>query len=102
MKEGDGTMLDNTLIVYLSDSGDGHHPSLKEWPVVLIGNLGGKLKTAGRYLRFPTYGAKGHRTMANLYCSLLHAAGKPRDKFGIADPGLKDLDQTGPLSDLLA
>jgi hypothetical protein len=102
VKEGDGTMLDNTLIVYLSDSGDSHHPSLKEWPVVLIGNLGGKLKTEGRYLRFPAYGGKGHRTMANLYCTLLHAAGKPRDKFGIADPCLKDLDQTGPLSELLA
>ncbi len=102
VKEGDGTMLDNTLIVYLSDSGDGHHPSLHEWPVVLIGNLGGKLKTAGRYMRFPAYGQKAHRTMANLYCTLLHAAGKPRDKFGVADIGLKDIDQTGPLSELLA
>jgi len=101
-KEGNGTMLDNTLIVYLSDSGDSHHPSLKEWPVVLIGNLGGKLKTGGRYLRFPKYQAKNHRTMANLYCTLLHAAGKPRDKFGVADPGLKDIDQTGPIADLLA
>jgi hypothetical protein len=102
VKEGDGTMLDNTLIVYLSDSGDSHHPSLYEWPVVLLGNLGGKLKTNGRYLQFPQYRAKAHRTMANLYCTLLHAAGKPRDKFGVADPGLKDVDQTGPISDLLA
>ncbi len=29
VKEGNGTMLDNTLIVYLSDSGEGHHPSLQ-------------------------------------------------------------------------
>jgi hypothetical protein len=100
--EGDGTMLDNTLIVYLSDSGDGHHPQLFEWPVVLLGNLGGKLKTNGRYLQFPNYGTKNHRTMASLYCTLLHAVGKPRDKFGIADPGLKDLDQTGIVSELLA
>lgn len=102
VKEGDGTMLDNTLIVYMSDSGDSHHPSLKEWPVVLIGNLSGKLKTEGRYLRFPKYQAKDHHTMANLYCTLLHAAGKPRDKFGIADSGLKDIDQTGPVAALLA
>lgn len=100
--EGDGTMLDNTLIVYLSDSGDGHHPNLHEWPVILLGNLGGKLKTAGRYLQFPAYGTKNHRTMANLYCTLLHAVGKPRDKFGVADPGLKDIDQTGTVADLLA
>ncbi|MCE9530883.1 MAG: DUF1552 domain-containing protein [Planctomycetes bacterium] len=102
VKEGDGTMLDQSLIVYLSDSGEGHHPNLREWPVVLIGNLGGKLKTNGRYLRLPQYGAKNHRTMANLYCTLLHAVGKPRDKFGIADPALKDIDQTGPLAELLA
>ena len=34
--------------------------------------------------------------------TLLHAAGKPRDKFGVADPGLKDVDQTGPIAELLA
>lgn len=100
--EGDGTMLDNSLIVYLSDSGESHHPNLYEWPVVLLGNLGGKLKTKGRYLEFPRYQAPQHRTMANLYCTLLHAVGKPRDKFGIADAGLKGIDQSGPLGDLLA
>jgi len=101
VKEGDGTMLDNTLIVYLSDSGDSHHPNLYEWPVVLLGNLGGKFKTEGRYLQFPNYNTKNHRTMSNLYLTLLEAVGKPRDKFGIADPGLKDTDQRGIISELL-
>ena len=73
-----------------------------QWPVVLIGNLGGKLQTEGRYLQFPNYGSKAHRTTANLFCTLLHAAGKPRDKFGVADPGLKDINQTGIVSELLA
>ncbi len=100
--EGDGTMLDNTLIVYFSDSGEGHHPGLSEWPVVLLGNLGGKLQTNGRYLEFPGYGQKGHRTMANLYCTLLHAVGKPTDNFGTPDVGLKDIDQTGVVAELLA
>ncbi len=102
VKEGDGTMLDNTLIVYLSDSGDGHHPQLHEWPVVLLGDLGGKLKTRGRFLQFPAYATKEHRTMANLYLTFLHAIGKPRDSFGVPDPGLKHVDQTGPLPELLA
>lgn len=100
--EGDGTMLDNTLIVYLSDSGESHHPSLYEWPVVLLGNLGGRLKTSGRYLEFPRYHAPQHRTMANLYCTLLHAVGKPRDAFGIPDVGLKGINQTGVVGELLA
>jgi len=102
IKEGDGTMLDNTVIVYLSDSGDGHHPNLLEWPVVVLGNLGSTLKVDGRYLQFPQYQSKQHRTMANLFLTLLHAIGKPRDRFGINDPGLKDLDQSGPIADLLA
>ncbi|MBY0459318.1 MAG: DUF1552 domain-containing protein, partial [Gemmataceae bacterium] len=101
VKEGDGTMLDNTVIVYLSDSGDGHHPNLREWPVVVLGDLGGKLKTRGRYLQFPAYGTKSHRTMANLYCTLLHAVGKPTDKFGVPDPGLKDVNQTGVVAELM-
>jgi hypothetical protein len=99
--EGTGTMLDNTVIVYLSDSGDSHHPTGKQWPVVLLGNLGGRLNTNGRYLDYPAYGRPGHRTLANLYLTLLHAVGKPQDTFGVPDPGLCDLDQTGPLTELL-
>ncbi len=99
--EGNGTVLDNTAILYLSDGAERHHSSCFEWPMVLIGNLGGRLRTDGRYLCWPKYGVKGHRTVANLYSTLLHAAGAPRDSFGDADPGLKDFDQTGPLSELL-
>ncbi|MCX8239189.1 MAG: hypothetical protein OSB05_10255 [Akkermansiaceae bacterium] len=30
--EGNGTILDNTLIVYLSDAAEKHHGSCLEWP----------------------------------------------------------------------
>jgi Protein of unknown function (DUF1552) len=99
VKEGDGTMLDNTVIVYLSDGAEGHHSRCWEWPMVVIGDMGGQLKT-GRYIDYPGYGQKGHRTTANLYVTLLHLAGSQRESFGIADPGLKDFDQHGPLSEL--
>ena len=102
IREGDGTMLDNTLIVYLSDSGEAHHPNLKEWPVILLGGLAGKLKPGGRYLQMPPYLAKKHRTLSNLYLTLLQAAGKPRDKFGMSDPGLRDIEQGGIISELIA
>lgn len=102
IREGTGTMLDRTLIVYLSDSGEAHHPNLKQWPVVLLGGMGGKLKPGGRYVQLPFYGAKKHRTLANLYLTLFHAAGKPRDKFGVPDTGLRDLDQDGVVRELLA
>jgi hypothetical protein len=99
--EGNGTMMDNTLVVYLSDSAEGHHPVCHEWPFVLIGDLGGRLKLGNRYLRYPWYGKPGHRTIASLYTSLLNAAGDPRKEFGIADSAIKDLDQTGPLAELI-
>ncbi len=99
--EGNGTMLDNTVIVYLSDGAEGHHSRCWEWPMVVIGDMGGALKT-GRYVDYPGYGRKGHRTTANMYLTLLHLAGATRDMFGVPDPNLKDLDRTGPLSELLA
>ena len=34
--KGDGTMLDNTVIVYLSDAAEAHHSRCGQWPFVLI------------------------------------------------------------------
>ncbi len=101
--EGDGNMLDNTLIVYLSKSGEKHHPrSREQFPFVTVGNVNGKLKT-GNYLQYASYNESEHRTFANFYTSLLHAANKPRDHFGDQDPNLDpSIDQTGPLHELLA
>lgn len=99
--EGDGTMMDNTLVVYMSDSAEGHHPVCQEWPFVLIGDLGGRLKLGNRYLRFPNYGQTGHRTIANMYASLLHAVGDPVDRFGVKDSAILDLDQDGPLAEIM-
>ncbi len=102
VKEGNGTVLDNTLIVYMSDFGDRHHPSYTQWPVVLIGNLGGKLKTNGRFLEYPRYGVKGHRTIGTLYQGLLHAVGDKREQFNNVDLALDKSATQGPLSDILA
>ncbi|QDU92683.1 DUF1552 domain-containing protein [Lignipirellula cremea] len=101
--EGEGAMLDNTLIVYLSENAGAHHSSCYEWPVVMLGNLGGRLAAGDRYLCFPQYGKPGHRTMANLYTTFLHAVGDQRERFGMKDPGLEGvLNQDGPLAELLA
>jgi hypothetical protein len=68
--------------------------------MVVIGNAGGRLR-AGRYVDYPGYGQKGHRTLANLYMTFLHAAGLPCDTFGMPDPNLADFDQQGPLAELI-
>lgn len=99
MPEGDGTMMDNTVIVYTSDAAGNHHADGKEWPFVLIGSLGKRLRT-GRFIEYPGYGQAGNRTINALYCTLLHAAGAPRDHFNL-EGGLKEIDQHGPLAELL-
>jgi hypothetical protein len=102
--EGDGTMLDNTIIVYVSDNSDKHHSSATEWPMVVLGNLGGRLNSRGRYLAYPRYGAAGHhQTIGNWLTTLCHGAGFPQDHFGQPDFALGKIEmQKGPLSELLA
>lgn len=100
--EGNGTMLDSTMIIYMSCSSGDHHCGGYDWPFVLLGGMSKKLKT-GRYIEYPKYGDKGHRTVGNLYLSLLEAAGtRISETFGQLDSGLKDLDLTGPLKELMA
>ena len=101
--EGDGNMLDNTVIVYVSDNSDKHHSTANEWPMVVLGNLGGRLKSNGRYLAYPGYGkANHHHTIGNWFTTLCHVAGTPVDHFGTPDFAIgKEKDQTGPLSELL-
>lgn len=99
--EGDGTMLDNTMIIYLSDTGEAHHSRRKEWPFIVVGGRGHKLKTAGRYLRYPKYGSSGHKTIGNWYNTILQANNGPaRNHFGQLDNQLKDLDLRGPLAEI--
>ena len=100
--EGDGTMLDNTVIVFLSDAGSKHHTGYENMPLLVLGNMRKAFKT-GRYLHYPTYNQPGHRTLANLHMSLLHAAGRPTDRYGDRDLGLSDsVNQDGPLDELMA
>ena len=114
--EGNGTMFDNTLIVFMSDGGNQQHTRLgANWPVALIGNLGGRL-TSGQVLSYPVSvretGDAGHQLMGKagdtnpvinaLYCTILHAIGKPRDTFN-RSPVAKDPPAAfGPLKELLA
>lgn len=101
--EGNGTMLDNTLIVYLSDSAEKHHGSCLEWPFVLLGGLGERFRpqVGGRYLQYPGYGKEGHRTIANFYLTLLQAVGQVQEQFGRLDLNLDPAWQRGPLAELL-
>lgn len=98
--EGDGTMMDNTLIVYTSCHGETQHSTGDRWPYLLIGDFGGQLRT-GRYLHLPISPHKSSRTVNAFYCTLLHAAGDKRDHFNL-DGRQKSLDRIGQLEELLA
>ena len=100
--EGDGTMLDNTVIVYLSDAAEAHHSRCWQWPFVLIPGKNTGLQ-GGRYLDFPHYMQDGHREIGNLYTTLLHAVGERREYFGVRDAMLKGAARgDGPLEALLS
>jgi hypothetical protein len=100
--EGNGTMLDNTMIVYMSDMADAHHSSRRNWPFILVGGGNHNLKTGGRYIRYPAYRQAGHKTIGNLYNTLLHSNGATiEDHFGQVDSQLQQLDLTGPLDEFL-
>ena len=69
IKEGDKTLLDNSMVMFTSDLRDGNRHDPKNIPVILGGKGGGKLK-AGQNVVF------GKETnLANLYLTMLHAQG---------------------------
>jgi hypothetical protein len=89
MPEGDGTVFDNTLIVWCTDISTGNTHSRRDMPYVLAGGCGGALKT-GRYLK---YAGDAHN---DLLVSICHAMGVDVSTFGNPDYC------TGPLSGLTA
>ncbi|MFK8114410.1 MAG: DUF1552 domain-containing protein [Rubripirellula sp.] len=95
--EGNGTMMDNTLIVYTSNNADKQHTTGANWPVMLLGNLDGAFKT-GCFTQLD-----GKRPINALYTSLLRAAGQNVDRFNMDDKMAKKFDvSNGPLKEVLA
>jgi hypothetical protein len=88
--EGDGSVFDSTLILWVNELGKGNTHSRKDAPYVIAGSAAGALAT-GRYLRFD-----GDRPHNDLLVSLLQAMGLPDTTFGNPDWC------TGPLTGLLS
>jgi hypothetical protein len=102
--EGDGTMFDNTMILYFPDNGETHHSQGTEFPFVVLSGKNARVNVRGRYIRLPNYGDAGHKTLGNWYTTLLNAHGNPVKHYGDPDPGLArfGLDQTGAIKQFLA
>jgi hypothetical protein len=77
VQEGERTLLDNSMILYLSSMMTGNHNN-DQLPVVLLGRGGGQIKT-GRIL---DYRNKPNRKMCSLYLSLMDKTGLRLESFG--------------------
>ena len=87
MKEGESSVLDNSMVLFGSALSDGNSHNPHKLPLVLGGRGGGRLAT-GQHLIY-----SDDTPAANLYVSMLDAFGAPVQRFA---------DSTGPLPGVLA
>jgi hypothetical protein len=87
IKEGDGTLLDHSLVLYGSNMGNSNQHLHYDVPHVLVGGAGGKIK-GDRHLAYAS------RTVptGNLLLSILNIFDERAAQFG---------DSTGPLEKLV-
>lgn len=85
LKEGDGTLLDNCIMMWGSGLEDGNKHQRKNLPFIIAGKGGGSIKT-GRFLP-DTQGNQG-----DLLTTLLSCAGVPLDRpIGIATKQITEI-----------
>jgi hypothetical protein len=89
--EGNGTMLDNSVVVVGNGQEDGASHQVYPIPFTVIGNAGGALKTGGRVIRYPT-----KHPHNKLLATIVTAMGFPTQDYG----GVAGRE--GVLSELLA
>jgi len=85
--DGDGTLLDHSLILYGTNMGDSNQHLHYDVPHVLVGGAGGALQ-GGRHLPYPSKTV----TTGNLLLSILQMYGIDQESIG---------DSNGPLSGLV-
>lgn len=91
VKEGNSTLLDNSMILFGAGMRDGNSHNPHNLPLVLAGRAGGQLAT-GRHLLYPK-----NSQLSNLYVGMLNRMGTPVESFadstgelaGLSDPSFK-------------
>jgi hypothetical protein len=74
--DGDGSLLDHSLIVYGGGMGNGNLHRHTDLPCLIAGKLGGQF-TTGRHLAYPQ-----NTPMTNLLLTILAGVGIPQEKLG--------------------
>jgi len=85
VSEGEGTLLDNSMLFYGGAIGDGNRHNHNELPILLAGNAQGTIET-GRHIRYPK-----DTPLTNLFLSMLDRVGVKEERLG---------DSTGRLDQL--
>lgn len=75
-KDGEGTLLDNSMIMYGSSLSDGNRHEHVDLPAILAGGGGGRFH-GGRHVKY-----KKGTPMTNLFLSMMDAAGVEPEKIG--------------------
>jgi hypothetical protein len=84
--DGDGTLLDHSLILYGSNMGNSNQHNHFDVPHILVGGLNGQLK-GGRHLAYPTKTI----TTGNLLLSLMDMYGIHQAQQGDSNGRLESL-----------
>jgi hypothetical protein len=74
--DGDGSLLDHSLVLYGGGMGNGNLHRHTDLPCVTAGRLGGAIAT-GRHFAYPT-----NTPMTNLLLTILAASGIPHERLG--------------------
>ena len=86
VKEGEGTLLDNSIVTLGSGLGDGEHHTMNELPIIMAGSAGGRLKMGH------IHNCRHDTPLANLWLLQAQLMGAGLTKFA---------DSSGPLDELL-
>jgi hypothetical protein len=89
MPEGESTVLDNSCLMFLSNMWSGSQHDSTKLPILLVGGLGGALKT-GRVLDYVGR-PEQERRLCSLYLSLMNRLGAKQPRFGDASAELRDI-----------
>ena len=82
--DGDGTLLDNSMLVLGSNLADGHDHGEEDLPILVAGRAGGSIRT-GRAIRY-----REKTSMSGLHLAALRRLGVPAERFADADEALAE------------
>ena len=85
MPDGDGTMLENSMLLYGSNMSNSNAHNQYPLPTAILGNGGGRIR-GGQHINF-----KERTPLANVLLTILQRAGVPIEKVG---------DSTGAIAEI--